>query len=166
MKRIILVRHAKSSWKNDDLSDFERPLNDRGKRDVITMGERFKKYRYRPDVMVSSPAKRAKVTAKGLAEAIEFPEDKMLLTDNLYMASERIYYEILHEMPNKIDTAMLVSHNPGTTHFINHVSDAFIDNVPTLGIGVVEFDIGDWRDVASGSGKLVLFDFPKNTQSI
>ncbi len=162
MKRIILVRHAKSSWKNADLSDFDRPLNDRGKGDLVTMGERLKEYGYLPDIILSSSARRASDTAIGMGQAIDYAKDKIEFTEELYMANEYDFYQLLHNSSDENETIMIVSHNPGITFFINHVSDAFIDNIPTLGVGIVEFDIAQWKDVAAGSGKLIKFDYPKN----
>ena len=86
MKRLYLVRHAKSSWKDPDLDDFDRPLNKRGKRDAPLMGQKLRQADVRPDLIVSSPAKRAAKTAKIMAGQIEYPVKKIIWDESLYAA--------------------------------------------------------------------------------
>ena len=161
MKRIYLVRHAKSSWKNPDLADFDRPLNSRGKRDAPLMGKRLEKMKVKPDIIISSPAKRALRTAKIIAEEIKFPKEKIVTKDSLYGASVSIILNIIHHLEDSIDEVMLFGHNPEFTSLANQLSDYQVENIPTCGVFCVDFDIQSWKDLNMGKGIFKFFEYPK-----
>ena len=161
MKQLTLIRHAKSSWKNAYLLDIDRPLKKRGKRDAPVMGKRLAKRESVPDLLVSSPAKRALATAEIIAEEIEYPLEDIVVDDKLYGAGVSRLLKIIRGFDDGFEHAACVGHNPGLTDFVNHVSSRFIDNVPTCGIVVMTFDIDAWASVGHVEPSQVDFDYPK-----
>lgn len=162
MKTLYLVRHAKSSWKNPSLRDYERPLNRRGKRDAPFMGDKLRQRGIKADAMVSSPARRAKKTAQIIAEKLQFPGGKINYLDRIYDADDSDLLEIIQHQPKKVEVMMLFGHNPEFTDLANELSNSHIDNVPTTGIVCINFDVEKWEEVDYGKGRLVFFDYPKN----
>lgn len=166
MKRLTLVRHAKSSWKDRSLSDFERPLNKRGKHDAPMMGERLVKLKFVPDLILSSPAKRAIKTARVIADAIGYPEKKILEKRAVYDADRTTLVQIIQALDDKLQHVMLFGHNPTFTYLANDFIEQHIENIPTCGIVCIDFDVQSWSDISPGKGRLVFFDYPKNPDSI
>jgi phosphohistidine phosphatase len=161
MRTLYLVRHAKSSWDFPELSDMERPLNKRGKSDAPKMGQLLRKMEESPDLMVSSPAKRAYGTAKRIAREIGYPLKKIVKDETLYMADTEEFISVIKDTPDKADKIMLFGHNYGITYFANHISGSNIDNIPTCGIVRIDFDIGSWNEIENSKGKLIYFEYPK-----
>lgn len=163
MKTLILVRHAKSSWDDVNLPDFDRPLNKRGKEDAKKMAERLHKKLRTLDAIVSSPAKRAKKTAESFAETFDIKEEDILFNPALYHAAGSDFFEVIEELSNKLNTVAVFSHNPGITYFVNElIADINIDNVPTTGIFAVKMDIKKWIDFKNTERQFLFFDYPKN----
>lgn len=163
MKTLILVRHAKSSWDNPSLSDFDRPLNDRGLRDAPRMGKRLRENSVVPDMLVSSPANRALSTCKIIAEKIQFPAERIQTEKNLYHADENEFLWIVQELPDSASTVMLFGHNPGITYFANSLTKENINNIPTCGVVSCHFDVEHWKQVTWGKGTMNFFDYPKKS---
>lgn len=163
MKRtLVMIRHAKSSWANPLQSDYERPLNERGQHDAPMMGERLKRQNILPDLVIASPAKRAKQTAKKIAAAIGYDEDKIQWQEKLYHCIPSVFEEVLHEVGDDVKTVFIVAHNPGITEFANEVSAKFkIDNMPTCAVVGIEFETDQWNEFTNASKKVFLFDYPK-----
>jgi len=161
VKILYLTRHAKSSWKHPDLSDFDRILNKRGKHDAPLMGVFLKNKRISPDLILSSPAKRAIQTAKILARELEYPHEKIQTNQHIYLADSDTLVNILQNVSDESQRLMLIGHNPGLTHLANHLADANIANIPTTGIVEIHFDVNHWQHISAMSGKLASFDFPK-----
>jgi phosphohistidine phosphatase len=162
MKTLILIRHAKSSWENFNLSDFDRPLNDRGLRDAPRMGKRLKEKDLAPDLVISSPANRAHTTCTIISEAIGFPAERIQTEKAIYHADEDQLLAIVQQLPDFADQVMLYGHNPGFTDFANRLTESHIDNIPTCGIVACQLNVITWKDVKWGSGKILFYDFPKN----
>jgi phosphohistidine phosphatase len=164
MKQLYIVRHAKSSWDDLELTDFERPLNERGKRDAPEMGKRLKEKGTHPDLMLSSPAKRALSTAKKIAKALEYEKGKIETDQRLYHAGEGVILSIIQEVSNEKNILMVFGHNPGLTDFVNAMNDdkAGIDNIPTCGVVAFSLDIDNWSQLRPGVGRMMFFDYPKN----
>lgn len=162
MKRLVVIRHAKSSWKDSGLSDFDRPLNKRGKTDAPEMGRRLEQRSLVPDRLLSSPARRAIRTAEIIAGAIGFPARRITRMDGLYGAGAADLIGILQELDDAQETVCLVGHNPGLTDLINSICSAFLDNLPTCGVFCVGFEISSWKEIGRHSGKCVFMDFPKH----
>jgi len=135
MKRVLtLVRHAKSSWNNADLSDFDRPLNSRGLKNAPEMGGRLSDANYQVDIILSSPATRAITTAEYIAAEIEYNLRNIQLREEIYEASVNALLYLISSVDEKYKTIMLVGHNPGFTQLCNYLCDANIDNMPTCSI--------------------------------
>jgi phosphohistidine phosphatase len=162
MKRLTLVRHAKSSWKDLSLADFDRPLNKRGKRDVPLTGQRLAALGRRPELIVSSPARRARKTAELIGRELGLADDRLVLEAAIYEAEPEALLEVVRGLDERWEHVMLIGHNPGLTEFGNLLTDCGIENIPTCGALCLDFDIGDWKSLGSGSGTVVFYDTPKN----
>lgn len=160
MRQLILIRHAKSSWSNSDLSDFDRPLNKRGKRDIAFMSGLLSQKNISPELIISSPALRTKLTAIEFANKIGYNKNEIIWNKNLYLASYMNILKIIKQIENKINCAIIVGHNPGLTDLQNYLCNEEIDNIPTSGI-VSMSTIKEWKDVESKDFELVFFEFPK-----
>ena len=160
MKNLYLIRHAKSEWKSNYKNDFDRALNKRGKKAVLTMGNVLKEKKIIPDLILSSSAKRAKLTAKGLAQEIGY-NGTIKFIDTFYLAEPAIILKYIQEVDDIIDTLFLVGHNPEITQLGNIMTDNYIDNVPTLGIVAIELPIEHWRKLKTEDGKIKFFIYPK-----
>ena len=160
MKTLYLARHAKSSWKHPELSDTERPLNKRGKRDAPYIGNLLKEKGVKPDIVISSPAVRARKTALAIAEIIDYPKSKILIDNNIYESSSSELIKIIQGFDDKYNSVMMFGHNPGFTMLNNYLTDSFIDNVPTCGVVGIHFN-SSWKKINSNSGKAFFFIYPK-----
>lgn len=163
-KQLLLVRHGKSDWGNLDLKDFDRPLNKRGKENVPEMAERLINRGFEFDLIVSSPAKRAKTTAKFFAEAYQV--QRIQYEESIYEANSRTLLKVVNGLDDAADTIIMFGHNPGFTDFANELSEADIYNIPTAGMVLMSFPFDTWEMVSKGTGELVFFDYPKNTDEM
>lgn len=163
MKTLHIIRHAKSSWDDTELSDFDRPLNERGKRDAPRMGKRLKEKSIYPGVIISSPAKRALSTAKRISKVLDYDKDKIKTTRQLYHADEQTTLSVIHQVKDKFDHVFIIGHNPGLTDFVNTLRDdeMDLDNLPTCGVVAFTLPVERWQDITWGSGKIIFFDYPK-----
>ena len=161
MKTVIIVRHAKSSWADIGMADFDRPLNDRGQKDAPEMAAKLKKKGINIDLFISSPAKRAKKTAQFFAEEFEYPKEKILLVPQLYHAGVADFMEVIYKLPDTIDTIILFSHNPGITEFVNRLTDIKIDNMPTCGVFAATVNCDNWVDFGQAKKKFYFLEYPK-----
>lgn len=163
MKTLYLVRHAKSSWDNPFMDDFDRPLNSRGRSDAPRMGRRLKEKDPHPDMVVSSPAERALSTCVIIAGKIDYSLHSIHTDSRLYHASEEQLLSIVRGFNDANDEIMIFGHNPGMTDFVNKLShERVTDNIPTCGIVCMRLSIASWKDAGWGKGEVVFFDFPKN----
>ena len=161
MKSILLVRHAKSSWDDPSLNDFDRPLNERGKKNAPEMAVRLHDKGIRLDMLVSSPAKRAKQTAKAFQKILAI--DNLQFVEDLYLAAPSTFANVIAGLPSNVKTVAIFSHNPGITDFANSLTTTRIDNMPTASIFAVNADVADWAEFA-GNTKFWFFDYPKANQ--
>ena len=160
MKHLYIIRHAKSDWSDWGQSDFERGLNKRGQKAVFTMAEVLKEKQVMPDLILSSSAKRAKLTAEGLAENIGY-RGKIQYNDALYMAEPEEVISMIKEIKDRYTTVFIVGHNPETTELTELMINEYIDNVPTLGIVALNLSIKHWRKIKAENVKLDFFIYPK-----
>ena len=160
MKTLYLARHAKSYWKDQSIPDFDRPLNSRGKRDAPFMGEVLKDKKVIPDLIISSPAKRTKKTAIEIASKIGYSEKKILYNEDLYEASSNTINKVLNKIDEKYNSVMIFAHNPGLTLLNNHISNNYIENIPTCGIVALQFD-KKWNELSKNTCKFLFFEYPK-----
>lgn len=162
MKQLILVRHAKSDWGDPSLSDFDRPLNERGKQDAPVMAHRLLDNKVKIDAFISSPAKRARKTARIFAKVYKEKKDNMIFRDELYGAAENVFWDVITKADNKADSIAVFSHNPGITNFANLLTSTRIDNIPTCGIFAVKADCDKWKNFKEAEKEFWFFDYPKN----
>lgn len=164
MKTLYIIRHAKSSWDDLDQADFDRPLNERGKRDAPRMGKRLKEKEIHPDLIICSPAKRAWSTSKRIAEVLKYQKKNIKTIKSLYHADEETILETLHKVNDHCKVVILVGHNPGLTDFVNTLSEdeTNIDNIPTCGIVAFELKEESWKAIKWGQAKMLFFDYPKS----
>jgi phosphohistidine phosphatase len=161
MKTLILVRHAKSSWKDASLADRDRSLNTRGKRDAPRMGRRLADFVGAPDLIVSSPAARALATARIVADAVGYPVDEIRADERIYEARPADLLAVIRDLDDGRERVFLFGHNPGLTELVNALSEPAIDNVPTCGAVELRLDAGSWADVARATVRRVRFTTPK-----
>lgn len=165
MKTLMLMRHAKSSHDDLSLTDFDRPLNERGKADVEEMGKRLVKNNIKPAVLISSPAKRAFKTAKHIAADLGIKESDICLEYDIYEASIQDLLHIIRNIDDEHRSAMLFGHNPAFTGLVSYLTHTPIENLPTAGIATIAFPLQTWKQVAEKSGELIWLDFPKKPTS-
>lgn len=165
MKVLTLVRHAKSSWSHPGLTDRERPLNARGERDAPEMGRRIMKHGIRPSLIITSPAVRARTTAKIVAKEIGYPIEFLQREDLLYLASLDDLLDAVVAQDNKFNSLMVFGHNPGMTEFANYLVPNLTDNLPTAGVVSVAIEREDWNLYQRPNAELLVYDYPKLEQN-
>jgi phosphohistidine phosphatase len=158
-RTLFLVRHAKSSWTDAGLTDRDRPLNERGERDAPRMASRLADRPKTPELIVSSPAFRARATAEYLADAL--PGAELRIDSRVYATDSRGLLEIVHGLEDRFRSVALVGHNPELTLFAHALSGAGVENIPTSGVVELRFSGPSWRAVEHATAELVHFDYPK-----
>ena len=154
MKTLLVLRHAKSSWSDPALDDHERPLSTRGRRDGPRMGELLRECGLIPDVVISSDAVRARLTAEAVVAAARFA-GAILLDHRLYMASPADILSLLRTVPEEAETVMIVGHNPGLEELVAQLTGERQD-LPTAALAQIVLPIDRWRDLTrSTRGTLV-----------
>ena len=163
MKRIFFVRHGKSDWSDLRLSDHDRPLAARGKRDAPRMAARLAELGYPPDGILTSTAKRARATAKVFREVLGIPKSRVIREKGLYLAAPREIEEHLTlRLPPEWNTVLLFGHNPGYTDLANALKNEYaIENVPTCGIFGCVSDVKEWADWRIATARRTQFLYPK-----
>jgi phosphohistidine phosphatase len=159
--KLLICRHAKSSWQDAGLSDFDRPLNKRGERDAPEMGRRLARQGVRPDLIMTSPAMRAFITACHYARQLGIPPEQIRRNPAQYEASVPKLVSLLRTVDSGVGTLMLIGHNPESTDLANALGGLNIENIPTSGIVALAFSQCAWADLTAGSGTLLFFDYPK-----
>ena len=150
MKSILVLRHAKSSWKFPKLSDSQRPLNKRGKQDAPRMGELLIEENLVPDLIISSPAVRAISTAEAVAEASDY-ENEIQTAEQLYLGGINSFLNIMQNVPNHFDRVMVVGHNPGVEDYVEILAGEWV-KMPTAALVHIELPIDDWADLSGNIG--------------
>jgi len=165
MKTLLVLRHAKSSWKDTDLDDHDRPLNKRGKKTAPLMGKLIKDEKLVPDLMISSTALRAKTTAEAVAKSSKY-SGNIQIDSRLYLAGIHAMVRLLQEISSDdIDRVMLVGHNPGQEDLIRELTDQD-ERFPTAALAQIELPIERWSEMEfETQGKLVNLWRPKETEA-
>jgi phosphohistidine phosphatase len=168
MKHLLLLRHAKSCWKDLNLTDHDRPLNKRGNKSAPKMGEKLKNKDIRPELIITSTAIRALSTAEFLAQKINYSLANIHFNQNLYHASTQDMLNICSQCSDKISNLMLVGHNPGMTLFANQLlkyNDECFVNIPTAGLVTMSINIDSWTQIKDPNTlyeiQLLDYDYPK-----
>ena len=164
MRSLTLVRHAKSSWDDAALADFDRPLNDRGRRDAPLMAQRFARAANAPLQLVASPALRAASTALLFADALGLTADAIRYEPRIYEADVETLLAVVRGLSDELPNAVLFGHNPGFTDLCHALARCDFTEMPTCAVARIDFDVERWTDVAPGRGRLMAYSFPKERQ--
>lgn len=162
VRTLALIRHAKSSWDSPDMRDFDRPLNERGKRDAPEMGQRLAARNQRPDRFYCSSARRARETALILAQAVGYPEADLEAESGLYLADQARLLERIRRFPDSAGEIWLVGHNPDLTDLVNQLAGFQTHDLPTCAVVRMAFDVDRWKAIAPGQGRILEVDRPKH----
>ena len=163
MKTLLLIRHAKSSWEDAALPDKDRPLDDRGKRDATKVGKRLAKRDLKPDLILSSPAKRALTTAEIIARKLDYKLKNMVVDDRLYAVGADDLLKVIHRLGDKLGCVMLFGHNPELTELAHRLSNE-ITQVPTCAVAEFRFDAKSWSKVGKAKPREVALHYPRKSQ--
>ncbi len=159
MRTIFFIRHAKSSWDDATLSDFDRPLNERGKRDAILMAERLFDQKLSIDAFISSPAKRARKTASYFAK--QYGAETIIEQPPLYLPDTRAFTSVIENTADQYHHLAIFSHNPGITDYVNTLTDTIrIDNMPTCSIFAIRTSAKHWAGFSLSAREFMFFDYP------
>ena len=161
MKQLIIVRHAKSSWDNFELSDHDRPIKGIGVRKTDKIIKFLKDESVNPDLIITSTAVRAHGTAKLIADGIGYNSDSIEKRKTLYHAGEEDIYGELFSINNSFNSLMLVAHNPTLTDFVNNFISPKIGNLPTTGVVCIEFKTNNWENIGDAKFKVKFVIFPQ-----
>lgn len=162
MKQLLIIRHAKSSWDFTSLKDFDRTLNERGHKDAPAMAKRLLGKQIHIDSFISSPATRALTTATYFAEAYGLTEKNITTIEKLYHAAPPVFYEVINQLNNELQSVAIFSHNPGITDFVNELTATKIDDMPTCGIFAIKIDTDNWQNFSLAKKDFWFFDYPKS----
>ncbi len=159
---MLIIRHAKSDQSFFG-NDFERPLNERGKKDAPEMAKRVVDKNIVIDAFVSSPAKRAKKTAEIFCETYQQKIEDINFISALYHAPAREFYEVIKSLDDNLNSVAIFAHNPGITYFVNDlINDVRVDNMPTCAVFAIQINISQWKDFTNSKKEFLFFDYPKN----
>lgn len=170
MLTLALLRHAKSSWEDADLEDFDRPLNERGRAAASVMGAVLKEIELRPNLILCSPARRTRETLRLVAPSLQHCGADVAFADELYLTGPESLLQHVRGIPAAPRTVLLVGHNPGLhglALMLLRTGDAksitrLDDKYPTGGLAVFTFPQTCWRDVAPATGHLESFVIPRD----
>lgn len=162
MKTVYLLRHAKSNWDFEDLSDHDRPLNERGRKDAPLMGRELMSREIELDLILSSSAVRALTTASLVAKELEYDPNAIAIDENIYHADKEELCRIIRQTATEVNGLMAVGHNPVITELANLLSPEHITDMPTAAVVCLRFDCQGWEDIDKENAALLFYDFPKN----
>jgi len=165
-KTLHIVRHAKSSWDYDNISDIDRPLKLKGIQDAYEMARRIKIRNTLPELIITSVANRAIHTAIIFTRVFEFPLSNIIIEENLYATEEDFIMDLIKKTDNSISSLMIFGHNPELTNFANIFVKDTIENISTAGIVSLVFDIEKWKDISKKKLISEQFDFPKKNLQV
>ena len=160
-KTLIFMRHAKSDWSIPGQKDFDRILNNRGFNDAPRMGRRLMEMGIKPDLVISSPAIRAKTTAEYVCEQLKYDIESINYNDEVYEASVRSLLIIINNISDDHNCVIIFGHNPTHTYLAEYLTKEVIGNIPTCGAVCVEFEFDSWKLISEGTGKMKWFEYPK-----
>jgi phosphohistidine phosphatase len=160
-KTLIFMRHAKSDWSVPGQKDFDRTLNNRGLGDAPRMGRRLLEIGVKPDLVLSSPAIRAKTTAESVAEQLGYDIDSIVYEDEIYESSVRTLLKVVNSLDDKYNCVIIFGHNPTHTYLAEYLTKEAIGNIPTAGAVCINFEFDSWKLVSEATGKMQWFEYPK-----
>lgn len=161
MKQLLIIRHAKSSWANSNEADFDRPLNERGKKNAPEMADRLFKRKILPDIIISSAAKRTVETSLLLMKQLGLQQQQLIVKQELYLATPETISETILSFNDSWQTAAIVAHNPGVTEFVNTLCEVKVDDMPTCAVYAVGIKTDSWKNYSNAAKEFLFFDYPK-----
>ncbi len=161
MKTLFLVRHGKSSWVDPLLTDFERPLNDRGRANSRTLAQYLAENKIIPELILSSPANRAITTARVISTELKYPLTNIAIKEEIYEATPERLLKLIQEQNDAFGSMMLFGHNPGFIMLAQELLTMEIEFFPTCAICGITFSINSWKDLGTGKGNCIIFKSPK-----
>ena len=164
-KILYIVRHGKSSWEYENISDIDRPLNKRGIKDAYKMAKRINKKNIFPKLIMSSFANRAIHTATIFSRCLNYPLNELKIEESLYDSYEDELLKLINNADNSISSLMIIGHNPAFTDLANHFVKNTISNIPTSGIVELYFNTEDWENINRTNLEREFFDYPKKEKS-
>ncbi len=159
-KTLYILRHAKSSWKYENVLDIDRPLKNRGIRNAYEMADKIKK-KVKPDLIITSPANRAIHSAIIYARILEYPLNKILINESLYADYLEVLLNLIGKTEDSVNSLMVIGHNPTFNELANYFLKKPLDNIPTAGIVSLTFETDKWKNVSKENLKEKFFDYPK-----
>jgi phosphohistidine phosphatase len=165
-KSLFLIRHAKSSYDDPQLEDFDRPLNKRGQKDAPNIAGELKTKKVHFDLILSSPAKRTQQTAKCICKGVDYEFSKINWVPELYLASLATLLKEIKNIDQKYNAVAIIAHNPGKTDLANFFLKGYkIENMPTTGILKLDFKLNSWKEIKGKDGELNFFISPKKERT-
>lgn len=161
MKKLYVIRHGKSDWGNPEVNDFNRPLNHRGLSDAPKMGKYLLENHDQPDLILSSPAKRAITTAKLIADKVNYSESNIFQNEQIYLADLESLLQIINSIDDQYNCVYIFGHNPGFSNLSSYLTDNWIE-MKTCCVALLETDVNSWTHCARGTSLLKTYISPKN----
>ncbi|MFN8282790.1 MAG: histidine phosphatase family protein [Chitinophagales bacterium] len=161
MKYLTIIRHAKSSWENLELDDFDRPLNDRGKQAILLIGNYLKQQKTHPDLILSSPAKRAKKTAQGIAKLVNYRVADIQYEQTFYDDGLKAIIALIQQTENHYNDIFLFGHEPILSALIYHFTTTNLEKFPTCAVFRMKFDTNNWSDLSAKKANCEFYVNPK-----
>lgn len=165
MKTLYLIRHAKASWEQVELTDFERPLTELGERHAHNIGQELKQQKIKPDLIISSPAVRALTTAKIIAEELGYPEEKITTAQLIYTGGVEELMEIIKAIKPSYKKVLFFGHNPSLTWLLHFLCEDAKMNIPTCGTIGIELGMRDWEHLTEAEGRVITFLHPPHHEN-
>lgn len=162
MKSLYIARHAKSSWDHPGLEDYQRPLSEQGKKRSRYIVDYLQQHDVKIDIIMSSHAERARETAKIIARAINYPEQNIVISKNIYFGNADTMFNYFYDLSEDVQSLMFVGHNPTFTYFANHFLSKKLDNLPTSGIVCIEFETDKWEEINDSKRRTKFVISPKS----
>jgi phosphohistidine phosphatase len=167
MKTLYLVRHSKSSWEDQTLDDFDRPLKSSGIQDAYMMGSFIKSKGINPGYIISSPAARAINTAIIFATQLYYPTEKIRIYKKLYESTPEDILEVIEkEVPNDVQSVMVFAHDPSLTRLYTMLTGRAVEKIPTSTVVGIELPISAWKEIRESKGETCCFDRPKEVRPV
>ena len=161
-KKLLLARHAQAFDSEPGISDYDRELTGQGMKDSSRMGKFLSDHQLKPDLILSSAASRAKNTAIMMAEQLNYNTERIVLDEELYEASVRIFLKLINELDDQYEKVLMLGHNPTISHLAEYLTDSEVDNVRKAGIVIINFEIKSWAEVSKSVGHMEAYHHPDN----
>ncbi len=163
MKKLTLIRHAKSNWKHPSLPDHDRPLSKRGERDAPELGRRYLEHGARLDRIYCSTASRARATALLFLDAMGLDDSRLTMEEKLYLATKEFLLGFISELQGGDSQVAIVGHNPGMSQLVRQLSDIDLGDMPTCTVVQLTFDVSSWPEVPAARPVETWHDYPQRT---